>query len=83
MGYPGIEKCGCVEVDKPEVFEITYFEYFAGGVRNKVWICFVGVVGYFNRFGIYEDEFVKRTVFGWIIGKILAILVKHMIGVES
>ena len=44
------EMFGCVKVDKSEVLEITYFEYFAGGVKNKVWICFVGVVGYFNRF---------------------------------
>jgi len=27
---------GCVEVDKPTVLGITNFEYFAGGVRNKV-----------------------------------------------
>ena len=74
---------GCVEVDKPKVLGITYFEYFAGGVRNKVWICFVGVVGYFNRFGIYEDEFVKSTVCGYVVGKVLAILVKYLSGVEG
>lgn len=35
---------GGMEFDKPKVLEITYFEDFAGGIGNKVWICFVGVI---------------------------------------
>ena len=69
--------------DESKVLEVEYFEDFAGRVESKVWVCFIAMVGYFNLFGIYEDEFVECMVFGKVIGKILGIFVKYTVGIKG